>query len=74
MQTVSVAHAKAHLSALLDAVSSGGEVLITRHGRPVAKIAPAHDAKPDLSIFDAHKGSLPKKFKFVRDQLNERIR
>ncbi len=74
MQTVSLAHAKSHLSALLDAVVSGDEVLITRHGTPVAKITSTHPGKPDLSIFDTHKGTLPKKFKFDREALNERLR
>jgi prevent-host-death family protein len=38
---VSVADAKAHLSALLTRVEGGETVLITRHGRPVATLAPA---------------------------------
>ncbi len=37
MNTMSVAHAKAHLSELLKAVESGEEVVITRHGRPIAR-------------------------------------
>jgi prevent-host-death family protein len=37
--------AKAWLSALLEQVARGEEVVITRHGRPVAKLVPAmaHD-------------------------------
>ena len=40
--------AKNKLSALLDEVENGGEVTITRHGKPVAKLVPAaeaHDAE-----------------------------
>lgn len=38
MVTVSTYDAKATLSALLQQVESGEEVVITRHGQPVAKI------------------------------------
>lgn len=38
MHTVSVAEAKAHLSELLNQVEAGEEVVITRRGRPVARI------------------------------------
>jgi prevent-host-death family protein len=33
--------AKTHLSALLDRVAQGEEVVITKHGRPVARLVPA---------------------------------
>lgn len=38
MHTVSVAEAKAHLSELLNQVEAGEEIVITRRGRPVARI------------------------------------
>jgi prevent-host-death family protein len=38
MKQVGVFEAKTHLSALLDEVEKGGEVTITRHGKPVAKL------------------------------------
>ena len=41
METVSVYDAKTHLSGLLDRVEAGEEVLITRNGRPVARLVPA---------------------------------
>lgn len=41
MHSVSLAHAKAHLSELLDSVEAGEELVITRHGRPVARVLPA---------------------------------
>lgn len=42
-KTVSVGAfaAKTHLSALLDKVSQGQEVVITRRGKPVARLVPA---------------------------------
>ena len=39
MQTVTVAHAKARLSKILARVENGGEVVITRRGRPIAKLS-----------------------------------
>ena len=40
MDTVSLAHAKAHLSALIDRVEPGETVTITRRGKEVALISP----------------------------------
>lgn len=37
---VSVYEAKTRLSALLDLAQKGEEVIITRHGRPVARLGP----------------------------------
>ena len=39
--TVSVAGAKDRLAELIRAVESGEKIVITRHGRPVAQLAPA---------------------------------
>lgn len=41
MDPVSVYDAKTHLSRLLDAVEAGEEVVITRNGRPVARLVRA---------------------------------
>jgi prevent-host-death family protein len=41
MREVGVLEAKTNLSALIDAVQSGEEVMITRHGKPVARLVPA---------------------------------
>ena len=43
-ESVSVHEAKADLSRLLDDVAAGEDVVITRGGRPVARIVPANDA------------------------------
>jgi prevent-host-death family protein len=49
MQTVGAYEAKTHLPALLDRVSRGEEITITRHGVPVAVLVPAAaDRKPDV--------------------------
>jgi prevent-host-death family protein len=39
--TVGAFEAKTRLSALLDSVAAGDEVLITKHGRPVARLVKA---------------------------------
>jgi prevent-host-death family protein len=43
---INVYAAKTHLSRLIDQVNAGEEVVITRHGRPVARLVPARAAKP----------------------------
>jgi prevent-host-death family protein len=50
--TVTLAEAKARLSELLDKVAAGEEIIITRYGRPAARIAAVSPPKqpfPDLS-------------------------
>ena len=41
MQIVGVFEAKNRLTALLDEVEAGAEVLITRRGKPIARLVPA---------------------------------
>jgi antitoxin (DNA-binding transcriptional repressor) of toxin-antitoxin stability system len=50
MLTVNLAHAKAHLSELLDKVESGEEIIITRYGKPVARIRQAVPPKKPLPL------------------------
>ena len=50
MRTVSVAEAKARLSELLNTVESGEEILITRHGRAVAKVISPEAPKQPLPL------------------------
>ena len=46
MRSVGAFEAKTHLAALLDAVSAGEQITITRHGRPVARLVPPSDDPP----------------------------
>jgi prevent-host-death family protein len=41
MKTVGIFDAKTHLSSLVDEVEKGREIVITRHGKPVAKLVRA---------------------------------
>ena len=43
MKTVGCFEAKTHFSDLLRLTDKGEEVLITRHGKPVAKLVPAEN-------------------------------
>ena len=44
MMTVGAFEAKTHLSALLERVAQGEEIVITRHGKAVARLVPADTA------------------------------
>jgi prevent-host-death family protein len=50
MITVGAFEAKTHLSALLERVAGGEEVLITRHGKAIARLVPA--AAADRACID----------------------
>jgi prevent-host-death family protein len=45
METVGTFEARNRLSELLDKVERGEEVVITRHGKPVARLVPAAEAE-----------------------------
>jgi prevent-host-death family protein len=40
MKTVGIFEAKTHLSTLLKRVEQGEEIIVTRHGKPVARLVP----------------------------------
>ena len=46
MRTVGVLEAKTHLSALIEEVEAGGEVVVTKHGRPAIKLVKAELEPP----------------------------
>lgn len=50
MSAVNVAVAKAQLSELINKVEAGEEVVITRHGRPVARMVPATPLKQPVPL------------------------
>lgn len=55
MRTAGIREARQNLSALLDEVRKGREIVITERGRPVAKLVPPDrtggKGVPDLSAF-----------------------
>lgn len=50
MRTLTVAEAKARLSALLSQVEAGEEIVITRRGRAIARLVPEPAAAPTMSL------------------------
>ena len=49
MKSVAVSKLKASLSRYLSQVKAGDEILITEHGKPVAKIIPLSQRKDEIS-------------------------
>jgi prevent-host-death family protein len=47
MKHVGIFEAKTSLSSLVDEVEKGAEVIITRHGKPVAKLVGCRDHMPE---------------------------
>jgi prevent-host-death family protein len=45
MREIQSSEAKTHLPQLLDAVERGETIVITRHGRPIARIVPEIDQR-----------------------------
>ena len=54
MPSYNVAQAKAHFSEILERVAEGEEVLLTRRGRPVARVIPASGTAADILGTGAH--------------------
>lgn len=55
MKSVNVHEAKTHFSKLLAKVERGQEVVISRAGKPVARLVP-HAATPQPPVFGADRG------------------
>jgi prevent-host-death family protein len=77
MDSVGAFEAKTHLSDLLDRVSRGEKITITRHGVPVAMLVPVEDTGPRLTHHEVVDGmrALRKRMKpdsmSLREMLNE---
>ena len=55
MRRVGVLEAKTNLSALLDDVEATGEdIVITRHGRPVARLSPERETESPIRRLSGH--------------------
>ena len=55
--TVNIHEAKTHLSRLLEEVAAGGEVIISKAGKPIARLVPLETKEP-ARRFGALKGLL----------------
>lgn len=76
MRTVGIFEAKTHLSNLLDQVENGEQIVITKHGRPIAKLVPIanvnqqliHDTIQQLKAFGKHNKLAGLDWKALRDE------
>jgi prevent-host-death family protein len=59
MLTVNLAQAKAQLSELLDKVEGGDDVIITRHGQPVAHLSAVSQPKQPLRSLAEFRARMP---------------
>jgi len=71
MVTVGLAEAKAHLSELLHRVENGEDVVITRHGRPVAHLSAAAPATVPVRPLAAFRARMPRLRRSSADLLRE---
>ncbi len=62
MSTVGVHEAKTNLSKLLRRDATGEEIVITRSGRPVAKLVPTHPTDRRVLGIDAGRYEVPSDF------------
>ena len=60
METVSVAATKAHLSKLLDRIEKGEEIVVTRRGKPVARLSPVRPRKKPLPLLAEFRSGIPR--------------
>ena len=47
-QTFNIQEAKIHLSSLLQVVASGAEVIIAKAGKPMARLSPIEESRPQI--------------------------
>jgi prevent-host-death family protein len=71
MIEVSVHQAKTQLSRLLDLIHDGEEVIIHRHGKPIARLTPVRQA--DRSPFGAMRGEFGMKEDWERPLTDEEV-
>jgi len=61
MEAISLADAKAHLSELVDRVAAGDSIVITRRGKPVARLTAASRPRKrvDVMLLQALTATMP---------------
>ncbi len=64
MKEIQASQAKTHLPSLLDSVERGETIIITRHGKPIARLVPESERKKDVTEWfkkmDAFRKTMPK--------------
>lgn len=72
MKTVNLAHAKAHLSELVEEAAGGDTICITRRGKPVAQISAV--ARPRKPVDVAALRALTEKMQMQPESAGEFVR
>ena len=67
MRQVTVHQAKTHLSRLLREIVEGEDVVITRSGRPVARLVPIEESRPVFGV-DEGRFVVPEDFDAPMDE------
>lgn len=63
MRTVNLHAAKTHLSRLVQEVAAGGEIIIAKAGKPMARLVPLAPPRPKRTLgLLAGKGRVPEDF------------
>jgi len=77
MGTISLADAKARLSEVLDRVQQGEEVVITKHGRPVARVSAVAQPKQPVKSLREFRAGMPRwrksSARLLRDMRDESL-
>jgi prevent-host-death family protein len=60
MRTVSLSQARTHLSHLLDQVEAGEDVVITRRGKPIARITPVEKPRQPVKSLAEFRSRMPR--------------
>jgi len=60
METVNVQEARRHISELLDRVAGGEEIIISRRGTPIARLAPLTTPRTGFPDRGEFRASLPR--------------
>ncbi len=58
METANIHYTKTHLSALLEKVAHGEQIIIAKAGKPAALLVPYHPSEAKKSILGAFKGKI----------------
>ncbi|MBF0240699.1 MAG: type II toxin-antitoxin system Phd/YefM family antitoxin [SAR324 cluster bacterium] len=69
MLEINVKEARACLSSLLDKVERGEDVVIVRHGKPVARLAPLQEKRSSLPGLSEFRASIHVKAKTLTETL-----
>jgi len=58
METIGSLEAKTHFAEILERASKGETIVITRHGKPLAKLVPMPEDQTRMSVDEAVEGLL----------------